>query len=198
MKIFGLLLAASATWSAVAQAQAQESPFYAAFKAICGDTGADPERAKAVIAAAPFPKKIDPPIASSLFPLTLTDATIDWSGHRLSIQASMGHMPVGGGVSTDIVMCSVMSSANEDAGLAAVRKWIGLEPTSTTALVKMTDFDYRQDGSMRTPITSDAASNAAIAEGKYWSVRLTAGGITGGLYRAQLFHYLAPVGQKAK
>lgn len=195
MKMLGLSLVASIAWSAAAQAQTQAPPFYAAFKAICGDTGADPERVKAAIAAAPFPKKVYPPISSNLiFPQTQTDATINWNGHRFSIQVAKTHMPIGGGVSTDVLMCSIISSENEDAGLASVRKWVGLQPTSTTAVTKMTDFDYRQDGSLRTSLTDDAASKAAIAQGHYWSVRLTELGI----YRAQLFHYLAPAARRDK
>jgi len=195
MKMLELSLAVSIAWPAAAQAQTQAPPFYAAFKAICGDTGADPERVKAAIAAAPFPKKIDPPISSNLiFPQAQTDATINWNGHRFSIQSAKTHVPVGGGISTDVLMCSITSSENEDAGLASVRKWVGVQPTSTIAAFRITNFNYRQDGSVRTPLVGDAASNAAVAQGKYWSVSLTALGI----YRARLFHFLAPTAQKAK
>jgi hypothetical protein len=195
MKVLALSLAASIAWPAATQAQTQDPPFYAAFRAICGDTGADPKRVKAAIAAAPFPKRVDPPISSSLFPsLTMTTATINWNGHRLSIQSSRNHMPIGGGTSTDVLICSIVGSDHEDVGLAAVRKWVGVQPTSTIAAFRITNFDYRQDGSVRTPLVGDAASNAAIVQGKYWSVRLNALGI----YRAQLFHFLAPAPQKAK
>ena len=193
MKIPGLLFAALIALPA--QAQTSDSPFYTAFRKYCADTGADPDRVKAAVEAAPLsqggntasPASIPLKISANLWSVTV-------DGHAFTIQSTQGHIPLGPPQGQNIIICAVSSSADEDAGIAAIRDWAGIPPEAPSSSGRAR-YNFRQDGPARTRMEGNAALMAALAEGNYWSLTLDQ---NPGFAMVQLLHYGVPPAANTK
>jgi len=151
------------------RAQSVDEPFYAAFKTLCADTGAKPDLVKRAVEAMPFAAPHSHSGASTTIPYPMTTASwdINWNGHKYIVSIDTSHVPYGPDRKLESVSCSALSFADEDAGLAAIRKWVGIQPDPNSSS-GITFYNYREDGSARVAILGDAAVESAIAEGSAW------------------------------
>jgi hypothetical protein len=88
------------------------------------------------------------------------------------------------------VSCVISSRANEDASIAMIRKWVGVQPApSYPSSSGVTYYDYREDGSGRTAIVGDAAVKSANTEGQSWTLTVMQQSNNASV---QLMHFLVP------
>ncbi|HJW39939.1 MAG TPA: hypothetical protein VJ476_01780 [Rhizomicrobium sp.] len=186
-----MLIAIGASMIASADARAADPPLFFAFKSFCIDTDAVPGAVKTAVEGVGG-KLFRGPVSSPGFPyvvgLTIWNIAID--GHALSVSAGAQHIP-----STlnhhrpedDNNDCTVVSYSNDDTGIAAIRRWIGVpgridRPSSPLYFggrrlpdVTLYFFSYQQVGNVRMAVIDKVGLEAAEREGRYWTVVLTRG-----------------------
>jgi len=191
MRSYGLVVVTVIAFSTAARAQDVDQPFFAAFKTFCADTGAKPDLVKAAVEAAPFATPHDPPGSSTTvpFPMTVASWDISWNGHKLTVTAGTTQTPYGPDKVRDAIACSVLSFTNEDESIAAIRRWVGVQPDTNFPSSGTTIYNYQENGSERTAIIGDAVDRSADVEGRAW--QLTVGQRPEGA-TVQMMHWLAP------
>jgi len=196
MRILGIISALIFGFSSAAWAQEGEDAFYAAFKKFCTETGAEPDSVKAAVEATPLATPIRPPASTAPpYPMTAVGWNVNWNGHPLIINSGTSLAPYGPGLAMPTVSCVVSSRGNEDAGIAAIRKWVGVQsdPQASTSSGS-SYYTYREDGFGRKPmIGDDAALKSAMAQGKAWLLTVVQ---WPDFASAQLMHFLAPTAAK--
>jgi hypothetical protein len=165
----GLSVVIVVAFAGAARAQSADESFYAAFKTFCADTGAKSDLVKGVVEAAPFTVPHNPSGTATTVPYPMTTASwdINWNGHKYIVSIDTSRAPYGPGRKLEAASCSVLSFADEEASLAAIRKWVGIQPDPNSSS-GITFYSYREDGSARVAIIGDDAVKSAIAEGSTW------------------------------
>jgi len=186
----GLSVVIVIVFSIAARGQSADESFYAAFKTFCADTGAAPDLVKAAIEAAPFAMPHNPPNASTIVPYPMTTAgwDVNWNGHRYTVNIGTSQAPYGPDRKQEAVSCSVLSLADENTSIAAIRKWLGIQPDPNSSSGTMY-YNYREDGSARVALIGDAAVKSTIAEGKAWLLTVRQ---QPNVASVQLMHFQAP------
>jgi hypothetical protein len=192
MRRFGpTLIATVAILTARADAQVHDPPLFAAFKAFCVDTGASPDVVKSAVEAAGG-KQLSPPGATGKpFPMTVTAWDITIGGHSMHVSAGTQQIhPAQNRPEENSNHCIVSSFVNEDAGIEAIRNWVGVAPTIFGNNPISYIFDYQEWGSARSTLPADKiAYDKARVEERIWSLAVNRW--QDGVF-VQLVHYLAP------
>jgi hypothetical protein len=190
--ILAIIFAIVITLSPAAHAQGNREAFYDAFKTFCADTGARPDSVRAAVEAAPFATPIQPPASTTNpYPMTAAGWNVNWNGHPFTVNTGTSQAPHGPKLVMGTVSCVISSRTNEDAGIAAIREWVGVQSdpgSSSSSGVKY--YSYREDGSGRTTIIGDdAAFKSSKNEGKAWLLTVIQ---KADFASVQLMHFLMP------
>ena len=191
-RVVPILIAIVAILTAGADAQVQDPPLFAVFKAFCVDTGASPDAVKSAVEAAGGKQHGPSGATASPFPMTVTTWDIATGGHSLNVSAGTQQVPpVQNRPEANSNSCAVMSFANDDASIEAIRDWVGVPPANILRGNLTTYFyNYQQLGSVRSALPTDkVAYHMAEIEGRVWSlvVLQSQDGAS-----VQLVHQLAP------
>jgi len=112
----------------------------------------------------------------------------------LTVMAGSTQTPMGSDQVRDAIACSVFSFTNEDESIAAIRRWVGVQPDTNFGSSGITIYNYQEYGSVRTATIGDAAVHSADVEGRAW--QLTVGQRPDGA-TVQLIHWMAPTPRKS-
>jgi hypothetical protein len=150
------MLIATAFLTIGAEAWAHDPPLFAAFKAFCIDTGANPDAMKSAVEAAGGKQH---GAGATEHPFKMTAGTQ---------QAS----PVQNRAEENSNQCVVTSFVNDDASIEALHNWVGIPPGHVLrGNPTISFFDYQEQGSVRSTLpTSKSAYDMAKVEGRLWSL----------------------------
>lgn len=198
LDIFSLLIvaiscAAAGTGSYAAEPSAlapttTDPPLFAAFKTFCVDTRANPEAMKAALEAAggsPHTQgSTDWPFAMSTqswgIKLNGRDMTVATGTEHIRPDQTANSSPIN---STD---CIINEFAKDDAGIAAIQKWVGVPPSRSSGkagpytlktgqrlpAIKIYFYSYQIVGNARMAVTDFEAERSAEREGRAWGLVL--------------------------
>jgi hypothetical protein len=153
--------------------------------------GASPDAVKSAVEAAGG-KQLSPPGATGKpFPMTVTAWDITIGGHSMHVSAGTQQIhPAQNRPEENSNHCIVSSFVNEDAGIEAIRNWVGVAPTIFGNNPISYIFDYQEWGSARSTLPADKiAYDKAKVEERIWSLAVNRW--QDGVF-VQLVHYLAP------
>lgn len=186
MRIFGLAASVIVIASS-ANAQNAETPLFATFKSFCIDTAAQPLAVKAAVEAAGGTQDPSGSVTGP-FPMTAAVWVITVGGRKMTVLAGRGRVPP----EPPQIVCSISSQDTEDASVAAIRDWVGVPPFSPSQPLPswLTIYKFQENGSVRIPITDEAALRAADARGVTSSL-VVIQPPSGGTH-VQLFHDFEP------
>jgi len=180
-----ILIGIVAILTAGADAQVQDPPLFAAFKAFCLDTGANPDTVKSAVEAAGGMQRVPPGATASPWPMTVTIWDVTTGGHSMWVYAGTQRAPpMGGRPEANSNHCTVRSFVNEDASVEAIRNWVGVPPDHISqGNPVLYSFNYQELGSpivgivvphyraVRSTLPADkTAYDRARAEGRIWSL----------------------------
>lgn len=140
------LVAASVALPVRAVAQDHDPPLFAAFKRFCIHAGGDANEVKrAVEAAGGTPH--NPLGGASVMPWPKTAESWDIvvQGHKMILNIGMSHRQRG----PNTANCMLNSSSDERAGIAALRRWVGVPQSFGSDRVEI--YSFEQDGAVRRP-----------------------------------------------
>jgi hypothetical protein len=174
-----------------AHAQNASVPFYDAFTTFCSNTGATPDLVKAAVEAAPLSHLSGAPGSTTFpYPMTVTNWNVNWNGNNYTVASLTARSPYGPNQIMESNSCTITSRADDDASVAAIRKWVGVQPNpSSRPDSGITYYDYREDGSLRVATISDAAVKSAETAGKAWTMTVI---LQPGFVSVQLVHFRGP------
>jgi hypothetical protein len=192
MRKLGPILIASAILTAGADAQVNDPPLFAVFKAFCAETGAKPDAVKSAVEAAGGKQHGPAGATTQPFPMTVTTWDITVGGTSLNVSAGTQQVAaVQNRPEENSNHCVVNSFVNDDASIEAIRNWVGVPPTNTLrGNPTIYLFSYQDLGSVRSAAPMDKiAFDKAKAEGRIWSLMVfqSQDGAS-----VQLVHLLAP------
>ena len=144
-----ILIATVGILAAGADAQVHDPPLFAAFKALCLDTGASPDAVKSAVEAAGGKQRVPPSATASPWPMTVTIWDITRGGHRMYVSTGTQQVPpMGGRPEANSNHCKVRSFVNEDASVEAIRNWVGVPPDHISqGNPVLYSFSYQELGS---------------------------------------------------
>jgi hypothetical protein len=178
-----ILIGIVAILTAGADAQVHDPPVFAAFKAFCLDTGANPDTMKSAVEAAGGMQRVPPGATASPWPMTVTIWDVTTGGHRMHVSTGTQRVPpMGGRPEANSNHCIVSSFVNEDARVEAIRNWVGVPPDHISqGNPVLYSFSYQELGSpivgivaphyraVRSTLPTDkAAYDRAKAEERIW------------------------------
>jgi hypothetical protein len=150
-----------------------DPPLFTAFKAFCIDTGASPDAVKAAVEAAGGKQHAPPAATARPLPMTVTSWDITLGGHSMYVSAGTQQVPpVQNRPEENSNHCILRSFVNEDDGIGAIRKWVGVSPVLTSPGNPISYFfDYQESGSVRSTLPAAKVDrDMAKAEGRTWSL----------------------------
>jgi hypothetical protein len=180
-----ILIAIVAILTAGADAQVNDPPLFAAFKAFCVDTGASPDAVKSAVEAAGGKQRVPPSATASPWPITVTVWDITTGGHSMHVSAGTQQVPpMGGRPQANSEHCTVSSFVNEDASIEAIGNWVGVPPDHISqGNPVLYSFNYQELDSpivgivvphyraVRSTLPADkTAYDRAKVEGRIWSI----------------------------
>ena len=180
-----LLIATVAILTAGADAQVHDPPLFAAFKALCLDTGASPDAVKSAVEAAGGKQHVPPSATASPWPMTVASWDITRGGHSMWVYAGTQQVPpIQNRPEENSNHCTVRSFVNEDASVEAIRSWVGVPPDHISqGNPVLYSFNYQELGSpivgivaphyraVRSTLPADKiAYDKAKAEGRTWAL----------------------------
>jgi hypothetical protein len=192
MRILAVICAVVITPPPAAHAQGDSKAFYDAFRTFCADPGARPDSVRAAVEAAPFATPVHPPASTTTpYPMTTAGWNINWNGHTFTVNAGTSQAPYSPKLVMGTVSCVISSRINEDAGIAAIREWVGVQSDPNSPFsAGITYYSYRENGSGRTTIVGDdAAFKSAMTEGNAWLLTVIQ---KPDFASVQLMHFLMP------
>lgn len=168
----GPMLIATAFFTIGAEAWAHDPPLFAAFKAFCIDTGANPDAMKSAVEAAGG-KQHGAGATEHPFKMTVTTWDVTAGGASLNVSAGTQQAsPVQNRAEENSNQCVVTSFVNDDASIEALHNWVGIPPGHVLrGNPTISIFDYQEQGSVRSTLpTSKSAYDMAKVEGLLWSL----------------------------
>ncbi len=140
------------------------TPVFTAFKKFCLDTGADPDKIRTLM------KSRVPIIVSEK-----TDPTWQVTAGNRHMLLTSGVRMAGfnsAGNQRELHLCMMVSGTRDDASLATLREWVGVEPAASEGSAgPAVQYQYVQTGETRT-LPSEGLPNwsAAFDAGNFWTI----------------------------
>jgi hypothetical protein len=137
---------------------AHDPRLFAAFKAFCIDTGANPDAKSAVEAAGGKQHGAGATVHSFTMTVTTWDATA--GGASLNVSAGTQQAsPVQNRAEENSNQCVVTSFVNDDASIEALRNWVGIPPGHVLrGNPTISFFDYQEQGSVRSTLPTSKSA----------------------------------------
>jgi len=150
-----------------------DRPLFDAFQEFCVETDARFDVITKAVNAADFEiRKRTSASTNFPMPMSVTIWDMTFEGHKMMLNAGHTTEPAGPAMVTEVDNCGFSSSANEDRGIAELRKWAG--PPSRASST-MTLYDFEVQGETRIPLKDEASRHAAQAAGHAWHLTIIDG-----------------------
>jgi hypothetical protein len=136
------------------RARADDLPLFTALKNFCVYTDGVPGAVKSTVEMAGG-KQVKPPVSTGgHYPQIVTAWLVAVADHKMLVSSVASQQPYGNGRVSYSTHCILFSYANEDNSIEAIRRWVGVRPSSSSQ-GGSAYYDYQERDSVRSPMPTD-------------------------------------------